>query len=244
MIKELIFKGIHFKNYGKNDIDKLFNHNGLIVLPSGPGLSCINKDKIYLQALRNSDRVLLDSGYFVLLLKILKNISVTKLSGYLFFTHLIKHLQRKKFKKLLSIDPNNKFSKNNNNFFLKKGLNNNKIIHYIAPKYNTLKLFDLKLIRFIKKNKPDYIIINIGGGVQEILGYYLKRKFNNKIKIFCTGAAISYFTGDQAPLSKFLDNYYIGWLIRILYNPSLLVRYIKAVKLMIIVKNSKIITKS
>tara|TARA_B100000780_G_scaffold273651_1_gene237525 strand:- start:345 stop:1079 length:735 start_codon:yes stop_codon:yes gene_type:complete len=244
MIKELIFKGIHFKNYGKNDIDKLFNHNGLIVLPSGPGLSCINKDKIYLQALRNSDRVLLDSGYFVLLLKILKNISVTKLSGYLFFTHLIKHLQRKKFKKLLSIDPNNKFSKNNNNFFLKKGLNNNKIIHYIAPKYNTLKLFDLKLIRFIKKNKPDYIIINIGGGVQEILGYYLKRKFNNKIKIFCTGAAISYFTGDQAPLSKFLDIYYLGWLLRILYNPSLLVRYIKAVKLMIIVKNSKIITKS
>ena len=243
MIKELIFKGIHFKNYGKNDIDKLFNHNGLIVLPSGPGLSCINKDKIYLQALRNSDRVLLDSGYFVLLLKILKNISVTKLSGYLFFTHLIKHLQRKKFKKLLSIDPNNKFSKNNNNFFLKKGLNNNKIIHYIAPKYNTLKLFDLKLIRFIKKNKPDYIIINIGGGVQEILGYYLKRKFNNKIKIFCTGAAISYFTGDQAPLSKFLDIYYLGWLIRIFYNPCLVFRYIKAFKLFLIVKNSKIVIK-
>ena len=120
MIKEIIFNGIHFKNYGKNEIDELFDQNGLIVLPSGPGLSNINKDKIYLKALRNSDQVLLDSGYFVLLLKFLKNISVNKLSGYLFYTHLIKHLQKKKFKKLLSIDPNNKFSKNNNNFFFKK----------------------------------------------------------------------------------------------------------------------------
>ena len=244
MIKEIIFNGIHFKNYGKNEIDKLFDQNGLIVLPSGPGLSIINIDKIYLKALRNSDQVLFDSGYFVLLLKFLKNVSVKKLSGYLFFTHLVKHLQKKKFKKLLSIDPNHKLSKNNNNFFVKKGLDKKKIIHYIAPKYNTLKLIDLKLLSLIKKNKPDHIIINIGGGVQEILGYYLKRKFNNKIKIFCTGAAISYFTGDQAPLSKFLDIYYLGWLLRILYNPSLLVRYIKAVKLMIIVKNSKIITKS
>jgi N-acetylglucosaminyldiphosphoundecaprenol N-acetyl-beta-D-mannosaminyltransferase len=244
MTKEIIFNGIHFKNYGKKNIDKLFDQNGLIVLPSGPGLSYINKDKIYLQALRNSDQVLLDSGYFVLLLKFLKNISVNKLSGYLFFTHLIKHLQKKKFKKLLSIDPNNKFSKNNNNFFVKKGLDKKKIIHYIAPKYNTLRLFDLKLLRLIKENKPDYIIINIGGGVQEILGYYLKRKSNNKIKIFCTGAAISYFTGDQAPLSKFLDNYYLGWLIRIFYNPCLIFRYIKAFKLFLIVKNSKIIVKN
>tara|TARA_B110000208_G_scaffold47402_1_gene62830 strand:+ start:93 stop:821 length:729 start_codon:yes stop_codon:yes gene_type:complete len=241
MIKEIILNGIHFKNYGKNEIDELFDQNGLIVLPSGPGLSNINKDKIYLKALRNSDQVLLDSGYFVLLLKFLKNISVNKLSGYLFFTHLVKHLQKKKFKKLLSIDPNHKFSKNNNNFFVKKGLDKKKIIHYIAPKYNTLRLFDLKLLRLIKENKPDYIIINIGGGVQEILGYYLKRKSNNKIKIFCTGAAISYFTGDQAPLSKSLDNYYLGWLIRIFYNPCLIFRYIKAFKLFLIVKNSKII---
>ena len=244
MIKEIILNGIHFKNYGKNEIDELFDQNGLIVLPSGPGLSNINKDKIYLKALRNSDQVLLDSGYFVLLLKFLKNISVNKLSGYLFYTHLIKHLQKKKFKKLLSIDPNHKFSKNNNNFFVKKGLDKKKIIHYIAPKYNTLRLFDLKLLRLIKENKPDYIIINIGGGVQEVLGYYLKRKFNNKIKIFCTGAAISYFTGDQAPLSRFLDNYYTGWLIRIFYNPCLIFRYIKAFKLFLIVKNSKIIVKN
>ena len=244
MIKEIILNGIHFKNYGKNEIDELFDQNGLIVLPSGPGLSNINKDKIYLKALRNSDQVLLDSGYFVLLLKFLKNISVNKLSGYLFFTHLVKHLQKKKFKKLLSIDPNHKFSKNNNNFFVKKGLDKKKIIHYIAPKYNTLRLFDLKLLRLIKENKPDYIIINIGGGVQEILGYYLKRKSNNKIKIFCTGAAISYFTGDQAPLSKSLDNYYLGWLIRIFYNPCLIFRYIKAFKLFLIVKNSKIVVKN
>jgi len=245
MIKKIIFRGIHFNNYSKKKINKLFKKNGLLVLPSGPGLANINNDKIYLKALQNSDHVLFDSGYFVLLLKILKNIKVEKVSGYLFFKYLIKHLQKNKFKKLLSIDPNNTLSINNYKFFLKKGLNKKKIINYVAPKYNSSKLIDTKLLRLIKKNKPDYIVINIGGGVQEILGYYLKKKFNNRLKIYCPGAAISYFTGDQAPLNKFLDDYYLGWLTRIFYNPWIFfIRYIKAFKLLILVKNSKIIIKS
>ena len=120
MIKKIIFRGIHFNNYSKKKINKLFKKNGLLVLPAGPGLANINNDKIYLKALRNSDHVLFDSGYFVLLLKILKNIKVEKVSGYLFFKYLIKHLQKNKFKKLLSIDPNNTLSINNYKFFLKK----------------------------------------------------------------------------------------------------------------------------
>ena len=176
MIKKIIFRGIHFNNYSKKKINKLFEKNGLLVLPAGPGLANINNDKIYLKALQNSDHVLFDSGYFVLLLKILKNIKVEKVSGYLFFKYLIKHLQKNKFKKLLSIDPNNTLSINNYKFFLKKGLNKKKIINYIAPKYNSLKLIDTKLLRLIKKNKPDYIMINIGGGVQEIFRILFKKK--------------------------------------------------------------------
>ena len=73
--------------------------------------------------------------------------------------------------KIFSVDPNNKLSKKNLNFFLawvKK-----KIYLVMAPYYTKNKISDLKLARNIKAN-PDYILINIGGGVQEILGYSLK----------------------------------------------------------------------
>ncbi|MBD1133818.1 WecB/TagA/CpsF family glycosyltransferase [Pelagibacterales bacterium SAG-MED48] len=244
MIKEIIFKGIKFKNYNNDEITKILKNKGLFVLPSGPGLSNVNNDKIYLKALQKSDQVLLDSGYFVLLLRIIKNISVNKTSGYIFFKYLLRYLQKKKSKKIISIDPNKKLSKNNNNFLLKRGLDKNRLIHYVAPNYNILKIKDLKLVKLIKKTKPDYIIINIGGGVQEILGYYLKIKFKNRLRIFCTGAAISYFTGDQAPLNKFFDKYYLGWLLRIFYNPKVfLIRYLKAFKLISIVKKAKITVK-
>jgi len=244
MIKEIIFKKIRFKNYHKNDINKLFNKNGLFVFPSGPGLSSINNNKIYLESLRKSDHVFFDSGYFVLLLRFLKNISVKKFSGYLFFKYLIKNLQKNKFKNLLCIHPSDVLSQCNNDFFIKKKIKKDKIINYTAPYYNISKLSDNKFLKLIDRYKPDYIIINIGGGVQEILGYYLKKKFKNNIKIFCTGAAISFFTGDQAPINKFLDNYYMGWLLRIFYNPRIfLLRYFKAFKLFSIVISTKVIIK-
>ena len=99
MIKEIIFKGIKFKNCNNDEITKILKNKGLFVLPSGPGLSNINNDKTYLKALQKSDQVLLDSGYFVLLLRIIKNISVNKTSGYIFFKYLLRYLQKKNQKK-------------------------------------------------------------------------------------------------------------------------------------------------
>ena len=39
----------------------------------------------------------------------------------------------------------------------------------------------------IKKFKPSIIIVNIGGGTQEVLGYYLKKKLNHKCKLYVQG---------------------------------------------------------
>ena len=36
-------------------------------------------------------------------------------------------------------------------------------------------MIDKKLLKVIEKIKPNFIITNIGGGVQEVLGLYLKR---------------------------------------------------------------------
>ena len=95
------------------------------------------------------------------------------------------------------------------------------------------------MLKHISKFKPNVILINIGGGTQEVLGSYLKSKLKFKCKIICTGAAISFFTKDQAPINDFIDKFYLGWLIRIIFNPlQFYKRYFYALKLINIVKNS------
>ena len=40
-------------------------------------------------------------------------------------------------------------------------------------------------------------MVNIAGGEQEILGAFIRRQLNFKTTIICTGAAISFFTGNR-----------------------------------------------
>lgn len=120
-------------------------------------------------------------------------------------------------------------------------LNIKNVYNYIAPKYHQKRIKDLKLVNLINKIRPDFVLNNIGGGTQEILGLYLKDRIKVKTTIICTGAALSFFTGDQAPILKIIDKFYLGWLTRIIFKPQLfLLRYIKSFKLFFIVKNSKI----
>jgi UDP-N-acetyl-D-mannosaminuronic acid transferase (WecB/TagA/CpsF family) len=238
----ILFNKIKFINISKKDFPKIIKKSGLFVFPSGPGLATINEDKKYLRSLRNSDYVFFDSGYFVLLLRILKNIRVKKFSGYLFLKLFFKHFKKNKNVKILSVDPSVAHSKKNKLFFINLGINKNKVFNYISPIYNTSKIEDKNLLEITNKFKPNFIILNLGGGVQEILGLYLKDNLKVKTSIFCTGGAIAFFTGQQAPINRFFDNFYLGWFIRILFNPKIfLFRYLKAFRLIFLVIKEKIV---
>ena len=235
MKKYKIFKifGINFIDANYKTIKKLLNRGGLLVLPSGPGLSDIDKNTKYHQALKNADIALFDSGYLCLLLRI-KGIKVKKFSGFKFFKNLLISLKNEHDKKILFVDPSDDQSKINKKFFKLKKIS--KVSQYIAPLYKKNKIQDLKLLNIIKKIKPKYIIINLGGNVQEVLGYYLKKNLDYKPSIVCSGAAISFFTKQQAPLTSFLDKIFLGWLVRIIFNPIVfLPRYFMAFKLFFLV---------
>ena len=239
MIKKIQFKNIFFNNFNFREFEKIIIKKGYYTFPSAPGIASINSNREYYNSLKNADYVFFDSGFFVLLLRLFKNIKVVRFSGYKFLYYFFIYLKKNKNKSIFCIDPNIQFSKSNENFFRKKGLK--KIYNYVAPHYGTKHLKDKKLLAKINKVKPDFILTNIGGGIQEILGLYLKKNLKKKPIILCTGGAISFFTGDQAPINNFIDKFYLGWLVRLIYNPLIFIkRYIYALKLIPMVFLNKI----
>ncbi len=217
MIKKIIFKKIKFHNINYKNFNKYIVKKGLFVFPAGPALVNIEKSKKYHESIKQADLVFFDSGFFVLLLKIFKKINVSKFSGYKFLNLFFGYLKENKRKTIFCIDPNIKFSKSNKLFL--KNLGIKKIYSYLAPNYDPLNISDKKLLDLLRKKRPNYILTNIGGGTQEILGLYLRKKLKFKTTILCTGGAISFFTGDQAPINDFIDKFYLGWLIRLFFNP-------------------------
>jgi UDP-N-acetyl-D-mannosaminuronic acid transferase (WecB/TagA/CpsF family) len=218
----IFFYGIKFYNLKFVKILNKLNLGGYLVAPAASALTKINLNRQYFKALKRSSIAIFDSGYMCILLRLFKKIKVKKFSGYLFLKKLLSlhHFN----KKILSIDPNKKQSDINRRFLCKKGF---QVFTYVAPFYRT-NFHDIKLISLIKKVKPNYILINIAGEKQEILAYEIN-KFYKKIPILCTGAAIGFLTNSfykkrfkkesQAPINDYIDKYYLGWFMRLLYNP-------------------------
>jgi UDP-N-acetyl-D-mannosaminuronic acid transferase (WecB/TagA/CpsF family) len=63
-------------------------------------------------------------------------------------------------------------------------------------------------------------MINIGGGVQERLGFYLKENLSYRPSIICVGAAIAFITGQQAAIPVWADTLMLGWFLRCLHAPK------------------------
>ena len=164
MISKIVFKKINFHNLDHKKFNKYIIKSGLFVFPAAPALASVNNSPYYYKSLQKADLVFFDSGLFVLLLRILKNINVIKFSGYKFLSLFFKYIKNNKKKKIFCIDPNLNFSRSNKKYFQKLGIK--KIYNYIAPIYNSKNVVDKKLLNKINKIKPNYIIINIGGGTQ------------------------------------------------------------------------------
>lgn len=226
------FRNINFFNDNFKYVHKMIvQKGGYLVAPAASSLSDINKNKIYRNSLENSTVAILDSGFLCLLLRIFKKTHVTKLSGYLFLKTLLQKVDIKNSKFFL-VDPNRFEAKKNGEYLRRGGITN--FYSYTAPKYNLSNYKDKLLLKKILSYDPKYIILNIGGGLQEPLGQFLNQnlKKRRKVSIICTGAAIGFLTKVQAPITEFYDKIYLGWLIRLLHSPrNYLPRVIKSLKL-------------
>ena len=203
-----------------------------VVVPSAPVLSELNQDGDTRQALENADIAIPDSGLMVLLLGLFRRIKLPKYSGYKLVGDLLADPMFLS-SKILLVDPDQNSSTINAKYLGGLGVTPDRIVSYIAPIYPKKgPLVDDDLSALIATAQPDNILINLGGMTQERLGAGIKEAATHDCHIFCTGAAIAFYTGQQAPVSNRIDRLYLGWLWRCLHDPRTYIpRYFKATRL-------------
>jgi len=227
--------GIEFFRGELSDACTLAHRGGLITAPSGPGLAqdlCNCAE--YRRALVQSDLVLPDSGLLCLWKKWVEGFELPRISGLVFLEAILNRIDWEK-ESVFWVMPDEVQARANISWIQKRYERD--IIDadcYIAPRYKSLgKLIDEDLATKIEKRKPSAVFIQVGGGVQERLGLYLKETLTFSPSIYCTGAALAFLSGQQVRIPKWVDHFYMGWLLRCLDNPSVFFpRYFKAFRLL------------
>ena len=145
------FFNINFFNINHNQFHN-FIRPGLLVFPSAPGLASIKDNSVYFKSLKDADIVFFDSGYFVLLLMLFKNIKVNRFSGYKFIKLFISYLKNRNTKSLFIVESDFNNAKINKLYF--KSQNISVCGQYIAPIYKKKSYIeDINLIKELKKKK-------------------------------------------------------------------------------------------
>ncbi|MFC4738431.1 WecB/TagA/CpsF family glycosyltransferase [Flavobacterium ponti] len=238
--KSVQILGIKFYNGGvKGVFNYLNDKGGLLTVPAAPALVTINKDKEYYKSLLQSDIVIPDSGYMVLIWNIFFKKKLKKISGLEFINFFLSQSTKVNNGNLFLVNPSDIDSEINTQYLNNCKFNINEKDNYTAPFYKD-NINDTLLLSKIEQNKPKWILINIGGGTQEKLGLYLKDNLSYKPAILCTGAALAFKTGRQGKMPNWMDQIYLGWLHRCMSNPKTFIpRYLKGFKLIKMVLSHK-----
>lgn len=224
-------RGIKFLDGDATDAMQLLASGAVMVVPSAPGLATIDRDPDYYRALRESDFAIFDSGLLVLLLRLVKGMRVTKLSGLLFLREFLAASHQLPTGALFLVDPSAEDRDINRHFLAAEEIAIEPSDQYVAPMYGS-DVSDQKLLERLNRQRPRYVLINLGGGVQEKLAWFLQQNLDYQPGIICTGAAIAFLTGRQANIPSIADKLYLGWLLRCIRSPSRFIpRYLAAFRL-------------
>ena len=227
--------GVSFFSGSLYDAIAKIKDGGLLTAPSGPGMANdLPFSKEYRRALHESEVVLADSGLLCLWNRFFGfQKKLNRISGLLFLKEFICNIDFTVNSSFWIMPDHQQAIKNFDWLEKTLELKLTQSNLYVAPKYTAKeKVRDEQLLREIDVHKPKYIFVQIGGGVQERLGLYLKEELNYKPVIICTGAALAFLTGCQTRIPPWADKYYIGWLLRCLGDPiTFIPRYIRAIRL-------------
>ncbi len=220
-------------------------HCCLVLAPSGPGLAGdLVRDATYRAAVQGADIVLPDSGAMVMVWNLLHCFRPSRLlrrvSGLAFFRALLDDASFKSEGATFWVMASERDLARNVEWLRDNGLPHlSRDDCYVAPLYghgSDGAVKDPELLRVMGRRRPRYVILNIGGGTQEQLGWWLRANVSQPTTIICTGAAVAFLSGIQANIPSWADRFYLGWLLRCLFAPSrYLPRYWEAKRVLWIV---------
>jgi UDP-N-acetyl-D-mannosaminuronic acid transferase (WecB/TagA/CpsF family) len=224
--------GVNFFVGAMPELLQLCAEGRFIVVPAAPALADLPTDSAYRESLEKSDFAITDSGFMVLLWKFFTGQSLPRISGLKLLRGLLESDKLRQPGRSLWIMPSKRESEVNLAWLNQNGYPVAPEDCFVAPFYPKGAISDPALLSWIESRKSPYIIVNLGGGVQEPLGLYLKENLSYRPSIICVGAAIAFITGLQANIPVWADTLMLGWLLRGFHSPrKFLPRYWKAMQL-------------
>jgi exopolysaccharide biosynthesis WecB/TagA/CpsF family protein len=223
MISTCQILGIQFFNGDVDDaVQSMIRRGGFLIAPSGTCFARLREDEWYRRAVLSADLAIADSGLMVLLCRLFRRESLQRISGLKYLKHLLATLKGGGTGEVFWIVPSGRARQklldwSQREFFSIKMENS-----YVAPRYGS-EVEDRDLVALIDQHRPAHVIIAIGSGAQEKLGYYLRENLSYRPAIHCVGAALGFITGDQGAIPEWADRFYLGWLWRLVAQPRIFI---------------------
>jgi N-acetylglucosaminyldiphosphoundecaprenol N-acetyl-beta-D-mannosaminyltransferase len=223
--------GIQFFVGGVERAITLVRNGGLVVVPAAPALKNLPEDSSYREALLGADIAIADSSLMVMIWNFVQKDDIRRLSGLKYLRELLMWPDVREPGRSFWIMANPVSAATNLEWLRRQDIEVLPEDVYVAPVYGKI-IGDEFLLRQIRERRPTHVIITIGGGTQERLGYYLKQNLRPLPAIHCIGAAMAFLSGDQVRIPQWVDHLYLGWLFRCISEPRRFVpRYWSARKL-------------
>ena len=241
--------GVRFFDGAAPDaVDYITRVGGYTVVPAAPALVKIENDPAYRRALVEADLAIADSGFMVLLWRLLRGRTIARISGLKYLRILLANPRLRERGSIFLVLPHQSSLEKALAWLRHEGFETASDDCHIAPMYSSYShgsvsreegervsqkrgysIADDALVAILQSRKPKHIVIGIGGGMQDKLGSYLKHQLTYRPGIYCIGAAPGFVTGDQVVIPMWADRFFIGWIFRIIGRPrDYLTRYWKA----------------
>lgn len=224
--------GVKFFTGNASEAVDRMSHGGLLVVPSAPVLKDLTWNHKCREALLNADLAITDSALMVLIWNWIEGERIQRVSGLAYLREFLGRADVKAPGATFWIMAGVESGRRNADWLQSRDLLLTPDDIYIAPVYSG-EITDSELLARLRERRPRHIIVTIGGGTQERLGFYLKQNVDFSPSIHCIGAAIAFLSGDQVRIPEWADHLYLGWLFRCLHDPRrYIARYWAARKLL------------
>jgi|SRR5882724_497880 len=223
MISSRQILGIEFFH---GDVDEaiasLERRRGLLIAPSGTCFARLCEDEGYRRAVIGADLAIADSGLMVVMWRLLQRQNVQRISGFKYLRHLLRKLKGEGNKDVFWILPTEGAQQKLLDWSCREAFSIETQNSYVAPRYGS-DVEDRDLLALIEQHRPADVIIAIGSGAQEKLGFYLRENLSYRPAIHCIGAALGFITGDRTAIPDWADRFYLGWFFRLLAQPRIFI---------------------